>query len=63
MPFTCKVGDSFYLADSGGHHRYVIITKPNSDGNIVLGPKIQGSSSSREPQLVMAMRDSLTPQG
>ena len=36
MPFTCKVGDTFCLADSSGHHRYVILTKPNGDGNIVL---------------------------
>jgi len=36
MPFTCKVGDSFYLPDTGGRHRYVILTKPNSDSKIVL---------------------------
>jgi hypothetical protein len=36
MPFTCKVGDSFYLHDTGGRHRYVILTKPNSDNQVVL---------------------------
>ena len=36
MPFTCKVGDSFYLPDTGGRHRYVILTKPNSDNKVVL---------------------------
>ena len=36
MPFTCKVGDSFYLPDIGGRHRYVILTKPNNDGKVVL---------------------------
>ena len=36
MPFSCKVGDSFYLPDTGGQHRYVIISKPNSNGKVVL---------------------------
>jgi len=36
MPFSCKIGDSFYLPDDNGRHRWVIITKPNSDGNIVI---------------------------
>jgi hypothetical protein len=36
MPFTCKVGDSFYLPDNNGRHRWVIITKPNSKGCIVI---------------------------
>jgi hypothetical protein len=36
MPFTCKVGDSFYLPDFSGRHRYVILTKPNDDGKVVL---------------------------
>lgn len=36
MPFTGKVGDTFRLTDTGGRHRYVIITKPNSDGNVVI---------------------------
>jgi len=36
MPFTCKVGDSFYLPDNNGRHRWVILTKPNSGGCIVI---------------------------
>ena len=36
MPFTCKVGDSFFLPDTGGRHRYVILTNPNSDSRVVL---------------------------
>jgi hypothetical protein len=36
MPFTCKVGDSFYLPDNNGRHRWVIITKPNSSGCVVI---------------------------
>jgi hypothetical protein len=36
MPFTGKVGDSFYLPDNNGRHRWVILTKPNSGGNIVI---------------------------
>ncbi|MFA5309467.1 MAG: hypothetical protein WC370_08310 [Dehalococcoidales bacterium] len=36
MPFSCKIGDSFYLPDIGGRHRYVILTNPNSDGKVVL---------------------------
>ncbi len=36
MPFTCKIGDSFYLSDIHGRHRYVILTNPNNDGKVVL---------------------------
>jgi hypothetical protein len=36
MPFTCKIGDSFYLPDLGGRHRYVILTNPNLDGDVVI---------------------------
>jgi len=36
MPFTCKVGDSFYLSDTGGRHRYVILTTQNENGDIIL---------------------------
>jgi len=36
MPFTGKVGDTLHLSDIGGGHRYVILTKPNSDGNVVM---------------------------
>jgi hypothetical protein len=57
MPFTCKVGDSFYLADSGGHHRYVIITKPNSDGNIVL-VNFTSSADYKENLVIFRPKDS-----
>ncbi|MCX6011551.1 MAG: hypothetical protein NT134_04780 [Chloroflexi bacterium] len=36
MPFTGKVGDTLYLGDIGGRHRYIIISKPNSDGNVII---------------------------
>lgn len=36
MPFTGKIGDTLYLSDIGGHHRYIILSKPNSDGNVVI---------------------------
>jgi hypothetical protein len=36
MPFTGKVGDSFKFPDAGGKHRYIIITTPNEDGNVVI---------------------------
>jgi hypothetical protein len=36
MPFTGKRGDSFYLPDGGGHHRYVILTNPDSNGKVVV---------------------------
>ena len=36
MPFTGKVGDTLLLRDIGVRHRYVILTKPNSDGNVVV---------------------------
>jgi len=36
MPFTGKVGDTLHLSDDGGGHRYVIITPPNSNGNVVI---------------------------
>jgi hypothetical protein len=36
MPFTGKVGDTLRLNDIGGGHRYVILTKPNINGNVVI---------------------------
>lgn len=36
MPFTCKVGDSFYLPNDNGRHRWVILSKPNSSRCIVI---------------------------
>lgn len=36
MPFTGKVGDTLRLRDIGTRHRYIILTKPNSDGNVVI---------------------------
>ena len=36
MPDTCEIGDSFYITDYRDRHRYVIITKPNNDGKVVL---------------------------
>ena len=36
MPFTGKVGDTLYLKDCGENHRYIILTKPNKAGDVVL---------------------------
>ena len=36
MPFTGKIGDTLRLSDIGARHRYIIITNPNSAGNVVI---------------------------
>jgi hypothetical protein len=36
MPFTGKVGDTLKLSDDGGGHRYIVLTNPNKDGNVVI---------------------------
>ena len=36
MPYSCKKGDSFCLPDSNGQHRWVILTEPNDNGDIVV---------------------------
>ena len=36
MPFTGKAGDTLRLRDIGARHRYIILTKPNSDGDVVI---------------------------
>ena len=38
MPFSCKIGDSFYLKTNSVNpsHRHVIITSRNNDGQVVL---------------------------
>ncbi len=36
MPFNGKVGDSIFIDDLGGGHRYVILTKPNSNDEVVI---------------------------
>ena len=36
MPFTGKVGDTLRLRDTGARHRYIILTNPNNDGNVVI---------------------------
>ena len=36
MTFRCQVGDSVFLNDNGGGHRWVVITKPNKDGKVVM---------------------------
>lgn len=35
MPFDCKVGDTAYILDDGGGHKYVVLTNPNKDGCVV----------------------------
>jgi len=36
MPFTGKVGDTLRLRDTGARHRYVILTSPNGDGDVII---------------------------
>lgn len=36
MPFNGKVGDSIVIDDIGGGHRYVILTEPNGNGEVVI---------------------------
>jgi len=36
MPFTGKVGDTLRLRDIRVRHRYIILTKPNREGNVVI---------------------------
>ncbi len=36
MPFTGKAGDTLRFRDIGARHRYIILTKPNSDGTVVI---------------------------
>lgn len=36
MSFGCKVGDTIFMLDSGGGHRYVVLTNPNEDGCVVV---------------------------
>jgi len=35
MPFNGKVGDSILINDLGGGHRYVILTRPNSNDEVI----------------------------
>jgi hypothetical protein len=36
MPFTGKVGDSLFIQDSGGGHRYVILTEPGDNDDVIV---------------------------
>jgi hypothetical protein len=36
MPFSGKVGDSIFIDDLGGGHRYVILTNPNRNDEVVI---------------------------
>lgn len=36
MPFTGKVGDSIFIDDRGGGHRYIILTGPDNDDEVVI---------------------------
>lgn len=36
MQFDCKVGDTVFILDSGGGHRYVVLTTPNKDNRVVI---------------------------
>jgi hypothetical protein len=36
MSFRCRIGDSIFINDNGGGHRYVVISKPNQKGCIII---------------------------
>jgi hypothetical protein len=36
MPFNGKPGDSIFIDDPGGGHRYVILTEPDSNNQVVI---------------------------
>lgn len=36
MSFDCKVGDTVFIPDCGGGHRYVVLTNPNEDDCVVI---------------------------
>ena len=36
MSFDCKVGDTAFVDDAGGGHRYVVLTNPNKDDRVVI---------------------------
>lgn len=36
MSFDCKVGDTVFMPDCGGGHRYVVLTTPNKDDCVVI---------------------------
>lgn len=36
MSFDCKVSDTASIPDSGGGHRYVVLTNPNKDDRVVI---------------------------
>ena len=36
MSFDCKVGDTAFIDDDGGGHRYVVLTNPNKDDCVVI---------------------------
>ena len=50
MPFSGKPGDTLFLDDTGNGHWYVILTKPNSDGNVVT---VNFTTASHFPWLVV----------
>ena len=53
MPFSGKPGDTLFLDDIGDGHWYVILTKPNSDGNVVT---VNFTTASHFPWLVVLRR-------
>lgn len=50
MSFSGKPGDTLFLHDSGDGHWYIILTKPNSDGNVVT---VNFTTAGHFPQIVV----------
>lgn len=56
MPFNGKVGDSILIDDLGGGHRYVILSKPNSDGEVVI-VNFTADKFGKDPSATFRRRD------
>lgn len=50
MPFSGKPGDTLFIHDTSGGHYYIILTKPNSNGDVVT---INFTTASHFPQIVV----------
>jgi hypothetical protein len=36
MQFDCNCGDTAFILDAGGGHKYIVLTNPNGDDNVVI---------------------------
>ena len=57
MPFDCKVGDIIFISDSGGGHRYVVLTNPNKDGCLVIVNFTSATGRTRDGKIFTSSDD------